>query len=147
MKLKALNTFYVQNEKRVVSVGDEFETTASHGNDLIKNGMAEFIAESELDNSSESNGEDTAELKSKIADLEGVIAEKDQVIAGLDSSVIEKDAKIADLEAGMAESNSEKDQKIADLEAQLSSSNEQLAALTSSKDPADKADDKGKNKK
>lgn len=129
MKLKALNTFYVQNEKRVVSVGDEFETTTSHGNDLIKNGMAEFIAESELDNSQESNGEGAVELKSKIADLEGVITEKDQKISRLESSAVEKD------------------QKIADLEAQLNNVNEQLTALTNSKDPVDKADDKGKNKK
>lgn len=129
MKLKALNTFYVQHEKRVVSVGDEFETTTSHGNDLIKNGMAEFIAESELDNSPESNGEDAVELKSKITGLEGVITEKDQVISRLESSAVEKD------------------QKIADLETQLSAANEQLTALTNSKDLADKVDDKGKNKK
>lgn len=129
MKLKALNTFHVQHENRVVSVGDEFETTTSHGNDLIKNGMAEFIAESELDNSPESNGEDAVELKSKITGLEGVITEKDQVISRLESSAVEKD------------------QKIADLETQLSAANEQLTALTNSKDPADKVDDKGKNKK
>ncbi|MGL4675218.1 MAG: hypothetical protein ACRCXK_10190 [Wohlfahrtiimonas sp.] len=129
MKLKALNTFYVQNEKRVVSVGDEFETTTSHGNDLIKNGMAEFIAESELDNSPESNDEDAVELKSKITGLEGVITEKDQVISRLESSAVKKD------------------QKIADLETQLSAANEQLTALTNSKDLADKVDDKGKNKK
>ena len=116
MKLKALNTFYVQHEKRVVSVGDEFETTTSHGNDLIKNGMAEFIAESELDNSPESNGEDAVELKSKITGLEGVITEKDQVISRLESSAVEKD------------------QKIADLETQLSAANEQLTAPTNSKD-------------
>ena len=143
MKLKALNTFYVQHEKRVVSVGDEFETTTSHGNDLIKNGMAEFIAESELDNSPESNGEDAVELKSKITGLEGVITEKDQVISRLESSAVEKDQVISRLESSAVE----KDQKIADLETQLSAANEQLTALTNSKDLADKVDDKGKNKK
>lgn len=43
MKVKALKSFYVQRLKSVVTAGQEFETSKSHGDELITMGMAVFV--------------------------------------------------------------------------------------------------------
>lgn len=95
MKLKALNTFYVQHEKRVVAVDDEFETTNAHGEDLIKNGLAKFLEGSEMPDQlvpDESKALD--ELKLKVSSLEAIIAEKDTKIAELQLQLNDLNAQL-----------------------------------------------------
>lgn len=140
MKVKALKSIFVQRLRAVVAPGDEFDTSDSHGKELIAKGMAEFVADSDVkeeqklsDYESGLIDEHTEELQEQVSiksgeiiTLTNSITEKEAEITELTAKVTEKDQRIAALETeGVA-----KDSEITDLKADINSKETEITELT-----------------
>lgn len=99
MKVKALKSFYVQRLKSVVTVGQEFETNKSHGDELIAKGMAVFVAESEVNEEANLSDYEQALIEKHTQELQDQIAIKSGEVITLTNDLAERDVKITALEA------------------------------------------------
>lgn len=99
MKVKALKSFYVQRLKSVVTVGQEFETNKSHGDELVAKGMAVFIADSEVNEETNLSDYEQALIEKHTQELQDQIAIKSGEVITLTNDLTERDAKITALEA------------------------------------------------
>lgn len=99
MKVKALKSFYVQRLKSVVTVGQEFETNKSHGDELIAKGMAVFIADSEVNDEANLSDYEQALIEKHTQELQDQIAIKSGEVITLTNDLAERDVKITALEA------------------------------------------------
>lgn len=99
MKVKALKSFYVQRLKSVVTAGQEFETSKSHGDELITMGMAVFVAESEVNEEANLSDYEQALIEKHTQELQEQIAIKSGEVITLTNDLTERDAKITALEA------------------------------------------------
>lgn len=140
MKVKALKSIFVQRLRAVVAPGDEFDTSDSHGKELIAKGMAEFVADSDVkeeqklsDYELELINEHTEELQEQVSiksgeiiTLTNSIAEKETEITELTASITEKDEKITELDAD----KTAKDTEIKDLKADVELKETEITELT-----------------
>ena len=99
MKVKALKSFYVQRLKSVVTVGQEFETNKSHGDELVAKGMAVFIADSEVNEETNLSDYEQELIEKHTQELQDQIAIKSGEVITLTNDLTERDAKITALEA------------------------------------------------
>ena len=99
MKVKALKSFYVQRLKSVVTVGQEFETNKSHGDELVAKGMAVFIADSEVNEETNLSDYEQELIEKHTQELQDQIAIKSGEVITLTNDLAERDVKITALEA------------------------------------------------
>lgn len=99
MKVKALKSFYVQRLKSVVTVGQEFETNKSHGDELVAKGMAVFIADSEVNEEANLSDYEQALIDKHTQELQDQIAIKSGEVITLTNDLAGRDVKITALEA------------------------------------------------
>lgn len=126
MKVKALKHFHVQSLRGVVTPGTEFDTSDSHGKELIAKGLAEFVAESTVVESPDLTDYEQKLVNKHTEDLQEQVSIKSGEIIALTNDIESKAAEIATLNA----STTEKDEKISELEADIESKTAEIVSLT-----------------
>lgn len=135
MKVKALKSFYVQRLKSVVTVGQEFETNKSHGDELIAKGMAVFVAESEVNEEANLSDYEQSLIEKHTQELQEELSIKLGEVVTLTNSITEKDAQITILTT----ENTDLASQVSALEAQVLEKDELITELQAQKDkPAEK---------
>lgn len=107
MKLKALKIIYITHLKRTVFEGEEFETSKSHGDELVAKGMAEFVAESDFEENVGLSDYEQELIDKHTKELQESVEAKDDEITQLNTSITEKDAEIEKLKADISAKDEE----------------------------------------
>lgn len=135
MKVKALKSFYVQRLKLVVTVGQEFETNKSHGDELIAKGMAVFVADSDVSGEIRLSDHEQELIEKHTQELQEEVSIKLGEVVTLTNSITEKDAQITILTT----ENTDLASQVSALETQVLEKDELITELQAQKDkPAEK---------